>query len=106
MRRSMSWAWLSSDNGKTWQNLPGLPGNVEDKQIGVEGDMAVDDAGRTYFIDMYLGDNSITRYTATGKGKVKLDFTRPVLGTGGLDDRPSTRSRLRVRPTRRPRVTS
>ena len=86
--RSMSWAWLSSDNGKTWQNLPGLPGNVEDKQIGVEGDMATDDAGRTYFIDMYLGDNSITRYTATGRGKVSLDFTRPVLGTGGLDDRP------------------
>lgn len=86
--RSMSWAWLSSDNGKTWQNLPGLPGNVEDKQIGVEGDMAVDDAGRTYFIDMYLGDNSITRYTATGRGKVTLDFTKPVLGTGGLDDRP------------------
>ena len=86
--RSMSWAWLSTDNGKTWKNLPGLPGDAENRQVGDEGDMAVDDAGHTYFIDTYLGDNTITRYTATGRGKVAIDFSHPAMGTGSLDDRP------------------
>ena len=86
--RSMSWAWLSTDNGKSWKNLPGLPGDAENRQFGDEGDMAVDDAGHTYFIDTYLGDNTITRYTATGRGKVAIDFSHPAMGTGSLDDRP------------------
>lgn len=86
--RSMSWAWLSTDKGKSWQNLPGLPADAENRQFGDEGDMAVDDAGHVYFIDTYLADNTITRYTATGKGKVAFDFTRPAIGSASLDDRP------------------
>jgi hypothetical protein len=86
--RSQSWAWLSTDKGKSWKNLPGLPADAENRQFGDEGDMAVDDAGHTYFIDTYLADNTITRYTATGQGKVAFDFTNPAIATGGLDDRP------------------
>jgi hypothetical protein len=86
--RSMSWAWLSTDNGKSWKNLPGLPADAENHQFGDEGDMAMDDAGHTYYVDTYLGDNTLTRYTATGRGKVAFDYSHPVMGTGGLDDRP------------------
>jgi hypothetical protein len=87
--RSMSWAWLSSDKGKTWQDTPGLsPLSLEQHLVGDEGDMAQDDAGHVYFVDTYLGDITITRWTTNGLGNVQYDFTRPIIPTPELDDRP------------------
>lgn len=86
--RSMSWGWTSYDGGKTWRNLPGLPGEAENRQVGVEGDMAIDDADNVYYVDTYLADNTITVYHASGRGEVEILSSRPVQGTGGLDDRP------------------
>jgi hypothetical protein len=87
--RSMSWAWLSSDNGQTWGNPPGLtPASLEQHQLGDEGDMAQDDAGHIYFADTYLGDITLTRWTTNGLGQVTFDYTRPVLPTPEDDDRP------------------
>jgi hypothetical protein len=87
--RSMSWAWLSSDNGRTWIDPPGLtPASLEQHEVGDEGDMATDDAGHVYFADTYLGDITLTRWSTNGLGKVTYDFTRPILPTPEADDRP------------------
>jgi hypothetical protein len=87
--RSMSYAWWSTDGGKTWSNIPGLPANLETHSFGDEGDMALDDAGHLYFVDTTVGDNTLTRWTVSGKGKIAYDFHHPVLGTAEpVDDRP------------------
>jgi hypothetical protein len=87
--RSMSWAWLSSDAGRTWKNPPGLtPASVEQHELGDEGDMAADDAGHIYFADTYLGDITVTRWSTNGLGDVTFDYTRPAVPTPEEDDRP------------------
>ena len=83
--RAMSWTWMSADGGRTWQNLPGL---VQDKVVGDEGDFAIDAAGHLYFADLSFADSSLTRWTVTGRGQVSWDFTRPAIPTTGADDRP------------------
>jgi hypothetical protein len=85
LSRAMSWTWMSSDGGRSWQNLPGL---AQDKVVGDEGDFAVDAAGHLYFADLSFADSSLTRWTVTGLGKVTWDFTRPAIPTAGIDDRP------------------
>jgi len=87
--RSMSWMWLSIDQGQHWTDPPGLtPLSLEQHQLGDEGDLAMDDANHVYFADTYLGDITLTRWTTTGLGQVILDFTRPIIPTPELDDRP------------------
>ena len=90
--RSMSWAWVSTDDGQNWVNIPGLTElSLEQRQVGVEGDMAFDDADHLYFVDTTAVDDTITRWTTTGRGleHITLDFTRPVIPTvEPLDDRP------------------
>lgn len=87
--RSMSWAWLSIDNGKTWTDPPGLtPASLEQHQVGDEGDMTQDDAGHIYYADTYLGDITLTRWTTNGLGEVTFDYSRPLLPTPEQDDRP------------------
>jgi len=87
--RSASWMWWSSDLGQTWKNTPGLTeARLEDQQPGIEGDLAMDDAGHVYFVDMYLADITLTRWTTNGRGNVTFDFTRPIAPTPELDDRP------------------
>jgi hypothetical protein len=87
--RSMSWAWLSIDKGRTWVDPPGLsPASVEQHQVGDEGDMTQDDAGHIYFADTYAGDITLTRWSTNGLGKVTFDYTRPTIPTPEDDDRP------------------
>ncbi len=87
--RSMSWAWLSVDNGQHWIDPPGLTAlSLEQHQVGDEGDMASDDAGHIYFADTYAGDITLTRWTTNGLGQVIFDFTRPTIPTPEDDDRP------------------
>ena len=87
--RSMSWAWLSVDSGRTWTDPPGLtPASLEQHQVGDEGDMAQDDAGHIYYADTYLGDITLTRWSTNGLGSVTFDYTRPTIPTPEEDDRP------------------
>lgn len=87
--RSMSWMWMSFDKGRTWKNTPGLSSlRLEDQQPGDEGDLAQDDAGHIYFVDTYLADITLTRWTTDGLGKVTFDFTRPIAPSPEVDDRP------------------
>jgi hypothetical protein len=87
--RSMSWAWLSIDNGRTWLDPPGLsPASLEQHQVGDEGDMTQDDAGHIYFADTYAGDITLTRWSTNGLGDVTFDYTRPAVPTPEDDDRP------------------
>jgi hypothetical protein len=88
--RSMSWAWSSSDGGRTFQDLPGLTMlSLEQHDFGDEGDMAVDDANHLYFVDTNVGDVTFTRWSVYGLGQYVLDFHRPLLPAGEpVDDRP------------------
>jgi len=87
--RSMSWAWLSANNGQTWIDPPGLTAlSLEQHEVGDEGDMVTDDAGHIYYADTYAGDITMTRWTTTGLGQVVFDYTRPIIPTPEDDDRP------------------
>ena len=87
--RGASFLWHSSDRGKTFGPLPGLTAARENSAWpAAEGDFALDNANHLYFVDTYLGDNSITRWTMSGEGEVEADFSRPFQGTGSVDDRP------------------
>jgi hypothetical protein len=87
--RSMSWMWWSTNNGQSWKNTPGLTQlSLEDQQPGDEGDLAQDDAGHIYFVDTYLADITLTRWTSNGLGKLNFDFTRPIAPSPESDDRP------------------
>jgi hypothetical protein len=88
--RSMSWDWVSTDGGLTFHDLPGLtPASLEQHEFGDEGDMALDDDYHLYFVDTNVTDNTITRWTVTGPGNIKLDLTRPLIPTfQPVDDRP------------------
>jgi hypothetical protein len=92
--RSMSWDWVSVDDGQTWTDIPGLtPASLEQHEFGDEGDMAIDDVNHLYFVDTSVTDVSITRWTTSGRGLggISLDYTdpsrrsagrRPALGDG------------------------
>lgn len=88
--RSMSWDWVSTDGGLTFHDLPGLtPLSLEQHQFGDEGDMALDDDYHLYFVDTNVTDNTVSRWTATGAGKINFDFSRPLVPTfQPVDDRP------------------
>jgi hypothetical protein len=87
--RSMSWAWWSKDNGKTWQNLPTGPGDAFSHNFGDEGDMASDDAGWTYMVDTDVTDITFTSWKASGRGEVGFGAHLPLVGFAEpVDDRP------------------
>lgn len=87
--RSMSWAWWSRDNGKTWVNLPTGPFDAYSANFGDEGDMATDSAGNVYFADTNVHDITFTAWHATGRGEVEFLHHLPLSGFGEpLDDRP------------------
>lgn len=88
--RSMSWLWMSVNDGASFHDMPGLTNlDIEQHEFGDEGDIALDDAGHLYFVDTYVGDNTISRWTIKGRDQVALDFSKPAIPTLQLvDDRP------------------
>jgi hypothetical protein len=88
--RSMSWAWASSDGGRTFPDLPGWTQlSLEQHDFGDEGDMALDDAHHLYFVDTNVADVTFTRWTVHSRGQYTLDDHRPLLPAGEpVDDRP------------------
>src|SRR3954465_14119083 len=68
--RSMSWAWASSDGGRSFADLPGLtPLSLEQHDVGDEGDMAGDDANHLYFVDTNVTDVTFTSWSIVGLGQ-------------------------------------
>ncbi len=74
-----SWFWVSNDNGSTWgwgDNFEETPGTVVEGQVtngasgsaclGDEGDIAIDEMDRIYYLDTYLEDNWIHQFTNGG----------------------------------------
>jgi hypothetical protein len=90
--RSMSWAWTSTDGGKTFIDIPGLTQlSIEQHEFGDEGDMSFDDAEHLYYVDTNVADDTITRWSVKGPGiqYMTIDFTRPLIPSMQLvDDRP------------------
>jgi hypothetical protein len=93
--RSQSWLWTSHD-GVNWKGMPGLANlavPADELDFGDEGDIALDDANHPhlYFVDTKVVDNSLTRWTITGKGRedITQDMHRPAVPTAEeVDDRP------------------
>ena len=82
--RLADWAWYSKDGGATWADLPS-PAGAHTLMPGLEGDLAVDAEGRVYYVDTYLPDNAIHRWSPGPA----WDWSRPVQGTlPPVDDRP------------------
>jgi len=77
---------LWSPDGETFQPVPS-PADAHQRQPGLEGDIAVDAEGRLYFVDTYVADNTLSRWTDGEEGP-SWDFSRPVQETAGGDDRP------------------
>jgi hypothetical protein len=89
LTRSMSWLWVSTDGGQTFDNMHGLPLDLENHMWGYEADIAIDDAGHLYMADQNYADSSLTRWTVSGLGEFTFDYHRPALPTAQpVDDRP------------------
>jgi hypothetical protein len=87
--RSMSWLWASSDGGQTFDNVHGLPLDIENHNWGYEADIALDDAGHLYMADQNYADSTLTRWTVSGLGDFAFDYHRPLIPSGQpVDDRP------------------
>lgn len=84
--RASSWLWFSRDGGHSWRELPS-PAQFHDKLFALEGDLGQDASGRIYYVDTYVPENHLSRWSTTPDGP-RWDFTRPFQGTVGLDDRP------------------
>jgi hypothetical protein len=79
--------WYSTD-GKKFVEAES-PGHAREWGIGAEGDLAVDDKGRVYFVDTYVPGLLFSRWTKDGKGAPTWDYTVPVAGVPpGVNDRP------------------
>ncbi len=77
--------WYSTNGGKTFEELE-TSGHVREYTIGAEGDLAVDDEGRIYFVDTFIPGLMFTRWSEHGGS---WDFTMPAAGViPGFDDRP------------------
>ncbi|MFN2642044.1 MAG: sialidase family protein [Actinomycetota bacterium] len=48
--------------------------------------MALDDANHLYFVDTEVADNTITRWTISGRDRIKLDYSRPLIPSAQLVD--------------------
>lgn len=90
-RFGQSYVWRSTDQGETWSFVDlGLPAPVADYAffrnavMGVEGDLAEDDAGRAYFVDMtMLAGNGMS--SSTDSGATWTATQNPLVGQPGTD---------------------
>jgi hypothetical protein len=80
------WAWWSGDGGLTWQAAES-PRSLHRSMPGLEGDAAVDAAGRVYYADTFGPDYFLHRWS-TGPDGLTWDWSRPVPTLAFLDDRP------------------
>src|SRR5207248_7323437 len=84
--RSMSWAWMSSNGGKAWGDLPLGPADARNHEFGDEGDMALDDHNNLYFVDTEVADVTFTSWHIS-QGKAEFKYNTPLLGSAqALDD--------------------
>lgn len=82
--RLASFLWYSHDQGQTWHDFSSDAGQ-HGRMPGFEGDIAVDAEGRTYFVDIYLADTALHRWSPGPT----WDWSRPAMGTTiPVDDRP------------------
>jgi hypothetical protein len=80
--RAKSWLWTSSDGGKTWSDLDGPVTAVNEQPAGNEPDVTAD--GRAVYVaDGTGGQAVVSRYLATGPGKVTYTGATSVVGAGG-----------------------
>ncbi len=87
--RAASWRWVSVDEGKSWKNLPGLAGGVDNLVPGLEPDVAVDGKGVFYVVDGSRVDLSLTEYDVKGRDRItRRDGALPVRPTARLDTKP------------------
>lgn len=83
--RGTSWLWRSTDDGKTFQDVPLSPDLQVQPFAAFEGDFAVDGKDRLYFVDTWLLDNHFHRY---GENGGRLESYRPAIPSIEIDDRP------------------
>lgn len=77
--------WVSRDGGKSFEELE-TPGHVREWGTGAEGDIAIDDQERMYFIDTWVPSLWLTRWSEGGES---WDYTTHTAGVvPGLNDRP------------------
>lgn len=75
--------WYSAD-GRSFEELE-TPAHAREWTIGAEGDLAIDDDGRVYFVDTYVGGLVVTRWSAENQ----WEFTAPIAGLSPVfQDRP------------------
>jgi hypothetical protein len=81
-----SWFFVGSPDGKTWKSpdQPTVRGQMWKTYAGDEGDIAIDQNDRVYFVDTYLADNRLHVWDSPGVWQYSLRVQK----TTGLDDRP------------------
>jgi hypothetical protein len=77
--------WRSTDNGRSFEELES-PGHAREWGIGAEGDLAVDNKGRVFFIDTYIAGLLMSAWKDNG---ATWEYTvQPAGPIPGFDDRP------------------
>jgi hypothetical protein len=77
--------WRSTDNGRSFEELES-PGHAREWGIGAEGDLAVDNKGRVFFIDTYIAGLLMSAWKDHG---ATWEYTvQPAGPIPGFDDRP------------------
>jgi hypothetical protein len=77
--------WRSTDDGKSFEELES-PGHAREWGIGAEGDLAVDNKGRVFFIDTYIAGLLMSAWKDNG---ATWEYTvQPAGPIPGFDDRP------------------
>lgn len=90
-RFGQSYIWRSTDNGATWAfvdlGLPEPAGTLlpyRNAILGVEGDLAADETGRAYFVDLtMLAINGLA--TSTDSGATWTETQNPAVGLPAAD---------------------
>lgn len=91
-RFGQSYIWRSTDDGDTWKFVDaGLaPGPLDEYLfyrnaiMGVEGDLAADEAGRAYFVDLtMLASNGLS--ASDDAGATWTATQNPIVGLAGVD---------------------